>query len=354
MSTRLDVHGFKELLNSGVTPDKDIVVCHAIASQAKEDSYGGESERVLTFTISTGDVDREGDTIAPDGWRLDNFNRGGSVLWSHLRSEPPIGRPLRTWVDGDALKSTAQFTSRDENPFGYMIYGLAKAGYSRSASVGFRALKYAENRERGGWYPTDFLEQELTEWSVVNVPANPNALQEARSLGVDVAPMQLWASRLLDAKSELDPGTGLSKQYLESVYAATKSQHVTTVNLAANKATSGCGVGSQNADDQSGSEPIDCDHATNTISELDALRAKAKEARDAESKLSNAIKERIGGLVTELETMLGEYAESEGTDAADALVQPLAKHFPQQSGLPLNKETLRIIINETAKAIRSK
>jgi hypothetical protein len=55
----------------------------------------------------------------------------------------------------------------------------------------------------GGEPGIDFLRQELLEFSCVPVPANPDALIQARAKGIDTAPMVSWAERVLDG----EPGT---------------------------------------------------------------------------------------------------------------------------------------------------
>ena len=63
------------------------------------------------------------------------------------------------------------------------IYRLAQGGFLAATSVGFRPLKweYTSDLARGAddWFPgIDFEQQELVEFSIVTVPANPEALIE--------------------------------------------------------------------------------------------------------------------------------------------------------------------------------
>jgi hypothetical protein len=70
-----------------------------------------DGSRVLTFTISTASVDRDGDTIAVAGWRLENYLKNPVVLWSHDRRTLPVARAKRVWVEGGAaLMAEAEFT----------------------------------------------------------------------------------------------------------------------------------------------------------------------------------------------------------------------------------------------------
>ena len=54
----------------------------------------------LTFVASTGAVDRHGDTVAPEGWRLDAYRENPVVLWAHDYRRPAIGRAQSVWRDG--------------------------------------------------------------------------------------------------------------------------------------------------------------------------------------------------------------------------------------------------------------
>ena len=49
--------------------------------------------RTKRFCFSDGSVDRMGDTIAPDGWDLADFNRNSVALWAHDSSAPPSAAP---------------------------------------------------------------------------------------------------------------------------------------------------------------------------------------------------------------------------------------------------------------------
>lgn len=153
------------------------------------------SDRVVSFTVSTGTVDRDNDTILAGGWQLTNFLANPVILWAHTYDMLPIGRARSLNVSESGLAAQIEFTPAGVNPFADTVYDLVKAGFLNAASVGFKPMKYAFNETRGG---VDFLEQELLEISVVPVPANPLALVEARSAGIDIAPLKAWAQSVLD------------------------------------------------------------------------------------------------------------------------------------------------------------
>ena len=122
------------------------------------------------FDISTGDVDRENDTISLRGWRLDNYQKNPVVLWAHDYSQPPVARASDVRVVGGALTAVVEFPPAGIYDRADTIRGLVEQGFIRATSVGFKPIKWAYNEQRGG---VDFTEQELLEFSLVPIPANP-------------------------------------------------------------------------------------------------------------------------------------------------------------------------------------
>ena len=138
----------------------------------------------LTFVASTGAVDRHGDTVAPEGWRLDAYRENPVVLWAHDYRRPAIGRTQSVWRDGGALLARLEFAPTE---FAREVEGLYRQGYQQGVSVGFRPLRFEERRDArtGAFLGIRFLEQELLEISAVPVPANRGALMTGRMGSVD-------------------------------------------------------------------------------------------------------------------------------------------------------------------------
>lgn len=179
-------------------PTDDALIRKAFVSKIED----GGQPRTKRFTITTGAVDRDGDTIDVSGWDIAQYVKNPVVLWAHDSRSLPIGKALEVITGPDKLSALDEFTTRDLNPLGDMVFNLVDQGFLNAVSVGFRPTKWAFNEDRGsgGWMPAyDFMEQELLEHSVVPVPANPEALIEARSAGVDLTPMKAWAEEILSA-----------------------------------------------------------------------------------------------------------------------------------------------------------
>jgi len=157
-----------------------------------------EEKRLIDFTISTDREDRYGDSVQVNGWQLAEYKRNPVVLFAHNNYIPPVGQSIKIWKD-TALKSTCEFMDRDTSPFAYSIFRMYVGRYLRAVSVGFIPIKweYIEDDDKNitGYR---FLKQELLEYSCVPIPANPDALIDARSKGIDTAPIAKWAGMVLD------------------------------------------------------------------------------------------------------------------------------------------------------------
>ena len=158
------------------------------------------ADRTLRFIFSDNSVDRMGDTIDAAGWDLSDFERNPVALWAHDSSAPPIGGASNVAIEGTRLAGDITFAPPETYLFADTIYRLVLGKFIRAVSVGFMPTKYsfADNDPARG-HGINFLEQTLLEISVCPVPANPNALGEARRKGIDTRPLMDWAERTLDS-----------------------------------------------------------------------------------------------------------------------------------------------------------
>lgn len=170
-------------------------------------------KRIIDFIISTDAVDRMFDTVAVDGWELTAFKKNPVVLFAHDHAQPPIAKAKSVKVDEikkgkKALVSRAEFMSEEISPFAFSIFRMFVEGFMKATSVGFVPLefKFAEGEDRP--FGIDFIKQELIEFSAVPVPANPEALVDARSKGINTIPLRDWAAQTLD-EYELHERSGL-------------------------------------------------------------------------------------------------------------------------------------------------
>lgn len=195
---------FRELMKTS-TKDNPIDtknLCVVAPLQAQVRAIGAADSRLIEFVVSTGRVDRENDTISPQGWDLTDYKNNPVVLWVHDHWSPPIGNSRSIYLDGDALKSMCEFTPEDLNPFGYQVYKLYAGGFMHACSAGFQPIEY--NYDESRKYGVNFIKQSMLEYSAVPVPANPDALAVARSKGLKTDLLKAWAERALDEHPTTD------------------------------------------------------------------------------------------------------------------------------------------------------
>ena len=112
------------------------------------------------------------------------YRRNPSVLFAHDSSSPPIGRTVNIWSDGTRLLGDIEFAPPEVYEFADTVYRLVTGGFLKSGSVGFLPITYKFSDDDDRPYGIDFQTQELLEFSVTPVPANPHALIEAQAKGI--------------------------------------------------------------------------------------------------------------------------------------------------------------------------
>jgi len=191
-SSVLDLSDWKSRITSGRDGGDAIVRKQAIANA--EDL----GNRQIKFTISTGGVDRENDRLSADGWSLKSYRKNPVVMFAHDYKQLPVARAVSISQENGNLVSTAEFATADLNPFAETVYRMIKGGFLNAVSVGFRPQKFKSAERDNGQQGFDFEEQELLEYSVVPIPANPQALVAASKHGIDLDPITVWAKSWLE------------------------------------------------------------------------------------------------------------------------------------------------------------
>jgi len=197
-------HAVGELARSTLDAAADVVVinkddgtfCSAKVTDPDELLEGG----FLRHIASDETLDRQGDIVSAKGWELDNYLKNPVILWAHSHSQPPVGKCVEIGVNRKKLIGIGEYPSASMYEFGNTAFRLAALGYMRAVSVGFMPTKFELLDEEDPWGGVRVLEQELWEYSVVPVPANPNALTLAAKgvIGYDV--VRRWAEEVLDTR----------------------------------------------------------------------------------------------------------------------------------------------------------
>ena len=99
----------------------------------------------VTFVLSTDDVDRHGDVVSADGWRLEAYLRNPVLLWAHDYRHPAIGRALS--ASGPSRTGCWQRWSSRPGAFAQEVAALYACGFQWGVSVGFRPIRWEERRD---------------------------------------------------------------------------------------------------------------------------------------------------------------------------------------------------------------
>lgn len=145
---------------------------------------------MVLATISTPEVDRQGDIVEPLGMDLTNFKKNPVVMFAHDYSSLPIGRARKIWADANGIYAEVEFA-----PFGVgeQAWGMARDGYLNAWSVGFAPITSEKIKHRDGRIGMRFTSAELLEFSAVPVPANAGALSAAmKAINAENAATWQW------------------------------------------------------------------------------------------------------------------------------------------------------------------
>ena len=194
----------------GRTMDADVISYTEAEIKADGDGFN--------WVLSDFTLDRDMERMDPSGWDLKEFRKNPIVLWGHDSWVPAIGIMKNVKKSSDekgALTGTVMFDESGADPLATMIAAKVRSGILTKGSVGFRTKKIEIlEGERDG---TRLIhrEQELMEFSIVNIPANPSAqvqrswqhatddLKESYSMSVD------------EAAEALKRASALPKNYVE-------------------------------------------------------------------------------------------------------------------------------------------
>lgn len=133
-------------------------------------------DRTMDFVISDRTEDAHKSILSPDGWDLARFNKNGIFGYQHsiyeeINPDLVLG-PATAFKEGDKLIGRATFETEEINPLAEKIFKKVKNGTLKAVSVGFLPKR--------SHFEKDILvfdEMELLEFSIVNIPSNPNAVK---------------------------------------------------------------------------------------------------------------------------------------------------------------------------------
>ena len=190
---------------------------------------GEPADRTLRFLGTDETEDRDRDIIKADGWKLDNYLKNPVFLPFHNSWTVPVGKCVAIGRGSGIAGLTFDIkfpsieelctnpaTPSDEALLADALYNAFLNGYMNAVSIGFVPLESVENdsganKDLPQWQRGRiFTSQEMIELSAVAIPANPNALIQARSF-------KNWKPGQLDLISGILDPTDKSAHSTESV-----------------------------------------------------------------------------------------------------------------------------------------
>lgn len=200
--------------------------------------------RTVPFIISSDAKDRHKSRVNMKNWKLDNYNNNPIVGYQHNvygdnMCVPPnpddvLGSSRVFFEERDGrtmMMGEVTFDRAEINPLAEKIFQKVLAGTLRAASVGFlevgQGRMHIEKDASGKVIDETYMfdGQELLEWSVVNIPSNPEATTKSlrnhtvagigflRGIGMSIPEIRKIANDILDSieskekpKDEEQPG----------------------------------------------------------------------------------------------------------------------------------------------------
>lgn len=145
------------------------------------------ASNAVSFVISTENIDRDGDVVRSLGGDYSGYKKNSCIFWGHQSWEIPIGTAtspegeLCVYPEKGLIRSTCFFDMGD--PDAVFLLGKVRRKIISATSVAFVPIEaqrrdtfdksHHEQQGPVGW---DFLRWAITEYSLVGVPSNKDAV----------------------------------------------------------------------------------------------------------------------------------------------------------------------------------
>lgn len=121
-----------------------------------------EKRRQVRMTLTSLEVDRDGDVVVPMGARLDAYLKNPIVLMGHM----PLF-PIANIVDIDPkdkeMDGVVEFFEKDESPLAERMFKLYSRRKMRAGSIGFMPMKLGDGPILPGQTGRTYQEWERSE-----------------------------------------------------------------------------------------------------------------------------------------------------------------------------------------------
>jgi uncharacterized protein YodC (DUF2158 family) len=296
----------RAMLAKAALPEGMLLQHARIADSVTKAKGEDGSERRRRFRISTESTDRHGDVVRSRGISLKNYRKNPVVLFAHESRMPPIGKSPKIDIGDGTVDADVDFFERDVYEFADTIFRIVEAGGLKATSIGFIPTKFARlpepegesandgSRMRVGY---DFIKSDLLEFSIVPIPANPEAVGRAVKDGATAIKQYAdWLEDIQDnyTKSGVLADLGVTVENVFDVYKAAKGDAVSVQVL---------DTGSESSEEQAPAEsPAESESPAEPATEEQQAPAPAVEEAQPEPKALVVRSSPIGdGRIVEVE-----------------------------------------------------
>lgn len=141
-------------------------------------------QNTIDFVVTTDTVDRDDERVMPESFKkhIKLYDGNSIIMYGHRHDMPAVATTIARHFSPKEFWITAKFAV-EEYDFAALLWRLYSADtpFMSAVSAGFIPIKWSSDRamKLEGQRGRTFIENELIEISLVNVPSNRDALQRA-------------------------------------------------------------------------------------------------------------------------------------------------------------------------------
>jgi HK97 family phage major capsid protein/HK97 family phage prohead protease len=283
------------------------------------------------FVLSDETVDRMGDIVSADGWVLGNFKKNPIALFGH-DSRFPIGTWTNVRVEGGKLIARLALAARGTSARLDELISLVEQGILRAVSVGFIPLKSEPIDPERKYGPQRYLKQELIETSLVSVPANPAALQLAKSLNISDETLSLAFGEHADVRRKDVTANG---EHAANTPAKKATPSMKTLSQRIEDAQNDLVAKKDKLAELTGADALDNDAIAEVTSQVDELEKTVATLKAAEAKIGVEARSEVAKTVPAAPRRPLGHQEKDGMDL---LVRAFVTHIhAKAAGVSIDK-----------------
>lgn len=149
-----------------------------------------KQEEAVEWVLSDMSLDRDQERVDPAGADFKNFKKNPVVLWAHDYTRPAIAKITNPKVKDGRVVGKVEFDDKETDEFAWMIGQKVKKGIISAGSIGFKptTVEFVDDAKDS----TRLIHRkwELMEFSICNVPSNPNAMAVRAEDDMDAKTME--------------------------------------------------------------------------------------------------------------------------------------------------------------------